>query len=358
MLIEDQGVLIENQGVLTKGEGMSTESQCERLVQKQKVQKQTVQKQIVQKQTEQLLTARQRIVQQAIRCSAKSWVTPSLVPQVKILYTEQHHPRVPVMYEPTIVIIFQGKKIGYLGGKTFQYDAENYLLMTVPLPFECETIASVENPLVGMAIRIDIQMLQDLLIDIGDDDSAIRPCSCSCGVNSAPLTDEILCAVERLLDAMNNPRDARVLGPTIVREIIYHMLCGESGSALQALVNRHTHFSQITKALRRIENHYADSLNVEQLAAEVNMSVSAFHHNFKAVTNTSPLQYLKSYRLHKARGMMLNDGLRAGVAAARVGYESASQFSREFKRYFGATPGDEVARLKASNMVVEESGIR
>ncbi|MCE9733636.1 AraC family transcriptional regulator [Pectobacterium sp. IFB5596] len=344
--------------MLTKGEGMSTESQCERLVQKQKVQKQIVQKQIVQKQTEQLLTARQRIVQQAIRCSAKSWVTPSLVPQVKILYTEQHHPRVPVMYEPTIVIIFEGKKIGYLGGKTFQYDAENYLLMTVPLPFECETIASVENPLVGMAIRIDIQMLQDLLIDIGDDDSAIRPCSCSCGVNSAPLTDEILCAVERLLDAMNNPRDARVLGPTIVREIIYHMLCGESGSALQALVNRHTHFSQITKALRRIENHYADSLNVEQLAAEVNMSVSAFHHNFKAVTNTSPLQYLKSYRLHKARGMMLNDGLRAGVAAARVGYESASQFSREFKRYFGATPGDEVARLKASNMVVEESGIR
>ncbi|WP_323666473.1 AraC family transcriptional regulator [Pectobacterium punjabense] len=327
---------------------MSTESQCERLVQKQ----------TVQKQTEQPLTARQRIVQQAIRCSAKSWVTPSLVPQVKILYTEQHHPRVPVMYEPTIVIIFQGKKIGYLGGKTFQYDAENYLLMTVPLPFECETIASVENPLVGMAIRIDIQMLQDLLIDIGDDDSAIRPCSCTCGVNSAPLTDEILCAVERLLDAMNNPRDARVLGPTIVREIIYHMLCGESGSALQALVNRHTHFSQITKALRRIENHYADSLNVEQLAAEVNMSVSAFHHNFKAVTNTSPLQYLKSYRLHKARGMMLNDGLRAGVAAARVGYESASQFSREFKRYFGATPGDEVARLKASNMVVEESGIR
>ncbi|KML70698.1 AraC family transcriptional regulator [Pectobacterium peruviense] len=321
--------------MLTENQGISTESQCEQLVQQQ--------------------TVRQRIVQQAIRCSTKSWVTPSLVPQVRILYTEQHHPRVPVMYEPTIVIIFQGQKIGYLGGKTFQYDPENYLLMTIPLPFECETIASVDNPLVGMSISIDIQMLQDLLIDIGDDDSAIRPCSCTCGVNSAPLSDEILCAVERLLDAMNNPRDARVLGPTIVREIIYHMLCGESGAALQALVNRHTHFSQIAKALRRIENHYADNLNVEQLAAEVNMSVSAFHHNFKAVTNTSPLQYLKSYRLHKARVMMINDGLRAGVAAARVGYESASQFSREFKRYFGATPGDEVTRLKATNMAVEES---
>ncbi|MEQ9887913.1 AraC family transcriptional regulator [Pectobacterium zantedeschiae] len=335
--------------MLTESQGMSTESQREQLVQKQKIQKQTTQREAEQQQT-----VRQRIVEQAIRCSTKSWVTPSLVPQVRILYTEQHHPRVPVMYEPTIVIIFQGQKIGYLGGKMFQYDPENYLLMTVPLPFECETIASVENPLVGMSISIDIQMLQDLLIDIGDDDSAIRPCSCTCGVNSAPLTDEILCAVERLLDAMNNPRDARVLGPTIVREIIYHMLCGESGAALQALVNRHTHFSQITKALRRIENHYADSLNVEQLAAEVNMSVSAFHHNFKAVTNTSPLQYLKSYRLHKARVMMINDGLKAGVAAARVGYESASQFSREFKRYFGATPGDEVSRLKANNMAVEE----
>ncbi|MDY4376364.1 AraC family transcriptional regulator [Pectobacterium brasiliense] len=336
--------------MLTDSQSMSTENPCGQLVQKQDVQKQDVQNPVEQQQT-----VRQRIVQQAIRCSAKSWTTPSLVSQVKILYTEQHHPRVPVMYEPTIVIIFQGQKIGYLGGKTFQYDPENYLLMTVPLPFECETIASVEHPLVGMAIRIDIQMLQDLLIDIGDDDSAIRPCSCTCGVNSAPLTDEILCAVERLLDAMNNPRDARVLGPTIVREIIYHMLCGERGAALQALVNRHTHFSQIARSLRRIENYYADSLSVEQLAAEVNMSVSAFHHNFKAVTNTSPLQYLKSYRLHKARVLMINEGLRAGVAAARVGYESVSQFSREFKRYFGATPSDEVTRVKASNMAVEES---
>ncbi|MEH0874080.1 AraC family transcriptional regulator [Pectobacterium cacticida] len=298
---------------------------------------------------------RNRIVQQAIRCSTQNGAALSLVPQVKIFYTEQHHPRVPVMYEPTIVIIFQGQKVGYLGGKTFQYDPENYLLMTVPLPFECETRASLENPLVGMAIRIDIQMLQDLLIDIGDDDSAVRPCTCTCGVTSAPLNNEILCAVERLLYAMDNPRDARVLGPAIVREIIYYMLCGESGVALQALVNRHTHFSQIAKVLRRIENHYADNLTVEQLAAEVNMSVSAFHHNFKAVTNTSPLQYLKSYRLHKARVMMLNEGLRAGIAAARVGYESMSQFSREFKRYFGATPSDEIARLKGGNIAVEEN---
>lgn len=296
-----------------------------------------------------------KIIKQALSYTTQHWVTPSPIAQVKILYADQPHPRVPVMYDPTIVILFQGRKIGYVGDTVFQYDAENYLLMTVPLPFECETVASAEQPLVGISICIDPQVLQTLLLDIGDDDSVIRPCSGSCGVNSAPFTEEMLCAVERLFDAMQTPRDARVLGPMIVKEITYHILCGEGGAALQALVNRHTHFSQIAKALRRIENHYADSLNVEQLAAEVNMSVSAFHHNFKGVTNTSPLQYLKSYRLHKARLMMLNDGVRAGVAAVRVGYESVSQFSREFKRYFGATPGDEVARLKVTNMAVEES---
>lgn len=109
---------------------------------------------------------------------------------------------------------------------------------------------------------------------------------------------------------MAKPLDARVLGPQIVREILYYVLRGACGASLQELVNRHTHFSQIAKALRRIENQYAESLNVEQLAGEVNMSVSAFHHNFKAVTNTSPLQYVKSYRLHKARLLMVHDGLR------------------------------------------------
>jgi len=117
---------------------------------------------------------------------------------------------------------------------------------------------------------------------------------------------------------------------------------------LMALISRQTQFSQIVRALRRIEHNYTESLSVDLLAAEVNMSVSAFHHNFKAVTSTSPLQYLKSYRLHQARIMMLHDGLKASVAAMKVGYESASQFSREFKRFFGVTPGEEILRMRAS----------
>ncbi|AYX16940.1 helix-turn-helix domain-containing protein [Yersinia pseudotuberculosis] len=272
-------------------------------------------------------------------------LTPSTVSGGKILYSTVHQPRTPVMYTPSVVIIFQGHKVGYLGSKVFQYDPKNYLILSVPLPFECETFASPEIPLAGISIQVDSQMLQDLMMTMGDDELEKPPGNTS-GVNSAPLTEEMLCATERLLDVMSIARDARVLGPQIVREILYYVLCGSCGGALQALVNRHGHFNQITKTLRRIENHFADNLSVEQLAAEVNMSVSAFHHNFKAVTNTSPLQYLKSYRLHRARMMMLHDGLKASTAAIKVGYESASQFSREFKRYFGHTPSEGVAKQR------------
>lgn len=296
---------------------------------------------------------RSRMAQQALRFAAAKGYSSTPVPMVKVLYVDEYCPRQPVMYEPGIVIIFQGHKVGYCGSKMFQYDPSNYLLMTVSLPFECETFASPEQPLVGLAVNIDTQMLQDLLIDIGDDDYLMQPRGESSGVNLSPLSDEMLCATERLLDVMEKPLDARVLGPQIVRELLYHVLRGSCGASLQELVNRHTHFSQIAKALRRIENQYAENLNVEQLAYEVNMSVSAFHHNFKAVTNTSPLQYVKSYRLHKARLLMVHDGLKASTAAIRVGYESASQFSREFKRLFGTTPSDEIARLRDNNVLMQ-----
>ncbi|KGQ13542.1 putative HTH-type transcriptional regulator yqhC [Beauveria bassiana D1-5] len=229
------------------------------------------------------------------------------------------------MYEPGIVFLFSGHKTGYLNDRVFRYDANEYLLLTVPLPFECETFATADVPLAGMRVKVDIQQLQDLLMDIGEDD-LFRPQSCTDGINSAELSEEILCAAERLLDVLDRPLDARVLGKQIIREILYHVLTGPSGGALLAL--------------------YTENLSVDQLAAEANMSVSAFHHNFKSVTSTSPLQYLKTYRLHKARMLMLHDGMKASAAAIRVGYESASQFSREFKRYFGVTPGEDMARMR------------
>lgn len=265
---------------------------------------------------------------------------------IRLLYGVEPGPRTPVMYQPGIIFLFSGHKIGYINEREFRYDANEYLLLTVPLPFECETWATPEVPLAGIRLDIDVLQLQELLMDIGEDERFQLPMAAS-GINSATLSDEILCAVERLLDVMERPLDARILGKQIIREILYHVLMGPRGGALLALVSRQTHFSLISRVLKQIEMKYTENLNVEQLAAEANMSVSAFHHNFKAVTSTSPLQYLKSYRLHKARMMMIHDGMKASAAAMRVGYESASQFSREFKRYFGVTPGEDAAKMRA-----------
>ncbi|MEZ2601468.1 AraC family transcriptional regulator [Kluyvera intermedia] len=269
----------------------------------------------------------------------------ALLPDIQLLYGTQPYARTPVMYRPGIVFLFSGYKIGYINERTFRYDANEYLLLTVPLPFECETFATEEAPLAGLRLDVDILQLQELLMDIGED-TLFRPGIAESGINSATLSDEILCAAERLLDVMERPLDARILGKQIIREMLYHVLTGPRGGALMALVSRQTHFSQISRVLKRIEGQYTETLSVDQLAAEANMSLSAFHHNFKSVTSTSPLQYLKAYRLHKARMMMVHDGLKASAAAMQVGYESASQFSREFKRYFGMTPGEDAARLR------------
>lgn len=274
------------------------------------------------------------------------------VPNIRLFYSEQPCPRTPVMYQPGVIFLFSGHKTGYVNERVFHYDANDYLLLTVPLPFECETQATPDSPLAGMRINIDVLQLQELVIDIGEDD-AFHPSSNASGINSAVLTDELLCSLERLLDVLDRPLDARILGQQIIREILYHVLTGPCGGALMALINRQSHFSLISRVLRRIEAQYTESLSVDQLASEANMSVSAFHHNFKAVTSTSPLQYLKNYRLHKARMFMLHDGMKASAAAMRVGYESASQFSREFKRYFGLTPGEDAARLRAAQETIE-----
>ncbi|WP_313055273.1 AraC family transcriptional regulator [Atlantibacter hermannii] len=269
----------------------------------------------------------------------------ALLPDIRLLYGTQPHPRTPVMYQPGIIFLFSGNKTGYLNNRVFRYDANEYLLLTVPLPFECETYATPETPLAGIRINVDVQQLQTLLMDIGEDE-AFRPAQCASGINSAVLSDEILWAIERLIDVLEKPLDARILGKSIIREILYHVLMGPRGGALLALVSRQTHFSLISRVLKRIENQYTENLTVDQLALDANMSVSAFHHNFKSVTSTSPLQYIKTFRLHKARMLIVHDGMKASAAAMRVGYESASQFSREFKRYFGVTPGEDAARMR------------
>ena len=272
-------------------------------------------------------------------------IQPTLLDGVNLMRVSQPLPRMAVLYEPGIVIVGQGRKRGYLGDQVYTYDAGNYLVLSVPLPFECETEASPEKPLLAVSIRVDLGVLAELLMKMDGGHRSGIP-SIPQGIYSTKLDGNLSESTVRLLECLSNPVDARILGPQIVREITYRVLCGEQGGALRAAAALHSRFGQVNQALQRIHAEYARDLSVEELADTAGMSPSAFHQNFKSVTSTSPLQYLKTIRLHKARMLMAYEGLRAGIAAERVGYESSSQFSREFKRLFGTSPVEETERVR------------
>ena len=270
---------------------------------------------------------------------------PTSLSGVKLYRISRPLPRHAAIYEPWIIIIAQGSKRVYFSGDVYIYDADNYLVTAVPMPVECETPnASPQNPILLLAITVDPLMIGELLLEM--DDESPSPQSVPRGLYASPLTQSLKDAAVRLLDCLKSPTDSRVLGPQFVREIVYRVLQGERGEVLRALAARDTHFGQISRVLDHLHRNYAKAVDVESLARQAKMSPSIFYQKFKAVTTMSPLQYLKSVRLGKARLMMIQDGCTASAAAFAVGYESAPQFSREYKRLFGVSPGQDAKTMR------------
>lgn len=264
-------------------------------------------------------------------------VVQDIIEKVDLFRITASTPRLPQTYEPGIIILAQGQKRIFIGDEVFIYDPLNYLVLSVPMPLECETTASYEKPLLGIKIKVDATTVGEILLTIDSARHSLK--SIPKGVYSAALDSRMIDAAVRLLETLSSPADSRFLGPMIVREIIYRVLSGEKGDALRALAYRNQRFFQISRILDKIHKSYGKKLDLNSLALETGMSISAFHSSFKAVTNMAPLQYIKSVRLHKARMLMLEEGINAYSAAFHVGYESPSQFNREYKRFFGSTPG-------------------
>jgi len=287
-----------------------------------------------------------RMVSLLQRLAPNEGYAQSALEGVRFMRSNRPLGRTPVLYEPSIVIVCQGRKLGFLGEEVYAYDAQHYLVLSVPLPFSTETEASESEPMLAVSLRLDLIELTDLILAI--DRSGCHQPSAPLGILSTPLEGDLAEATLRLLLALSSPLDAKILGPAIVREICYRVLIGEQGGAMRAALAHQGRFGRVAKALRRIHADYAQPLDVSRLAEEAGMSVPAFHVNFRTVTLTSPIQYIKSTRLHQARLLMIRDGLTAASASARVGYESPSQFSREFKRFFGRSPVDEARDMRAS----------
>jgi AraC-like DNA-binding protein len=267
-----------------------------------------------------------------------------------ILFFQQkkYVPPHPLVYPPGIAIVAQGHKIAYLGKQKFQYDANHYLVASVMMPCNCETFASQEEPVSGIYIDIDMGQLRDMIgkmdlqFDMGNNTEKSLPC----GLGPANMDKDMRDAVARLLKCLQSETEAQILGPGLIREILYRVLQGSQAPVLYSLAMHSGAFSQVARALKTMQNDFAGKLDVEQLAGMAHLSISAFHRAFKEITSDSPMQYLKKVRLTKAKDLMIQENMKAYIAADKVGYESSSQFSREFKRYFGQSPAEMMREMR------------
>jgi AraC-like DNA-binding protein len=251
------------------------------------------------------------------------------------------------VYQPCLAIVVQGRKRAVLNDEVFYYDALNYLVVSVTLPAMGQVLeASVERPFLCLRLNLDLEEIARLLLQLGE--RAPSPAAADRGLFVARMDETLLDAVLRMVKVLDTPEDTAVLGPVVQREVYYRMLRGELGHRLVDMIQGDGGTHRIVRAIEWLKRRYAEPLLIEELAQAMHMSSSALHHRFKAVTAMSPLQYQKQLRLHEARRLMFAVGVDCATAGHRVGYESASQFSREYRRLFGAPPRAEIARLRES----------
>jgi AraC-like DNA-binding protein len=281
-------------------------------------------------------------------------VTYTALPRVAISTGTAATKPVPVLYEPMLCLVLQGAKEVLIGDRRLRYDPATMFIATLELPVSgCVIEASPGQPYIGVTLALDSETLAGLLPELpGTARTAEAPAA---GFAVSAVTPELLEPWQRLLRLLDSPADIPVLAPLAEREILYRLLQGPQGGVLRQIARGDGRLSRIRRVLAWIRAHYDQPLRIETLTELAGMSTAAFHRHFKAATAMSPLQYQKSLRLQQARRLLIADpdAARAGYA---VGYESASQFSREYARLFGTPPGRDAARLRGEGAALAEAG--
>lgn len=300
--------------------------------------------------------ARRALVERIERFTPHDGTFPMRHPGLTLFRISQPSPwNSHTVQKPGLCLIAQGAKHVLLEQETFEYDEARMLVYSVDIPVGARVFrAAPETPYLGLRLDLDAQRISELLVRVfprglprGEEARA---------VSVAPSDPSIVEAVSRLIGLMASPKDAELIAPLVVDEILIRLLCGPLGLRVASIGQRESRLHRVGKAVAWLRGHYDEAVEVESLASMVHMSPSSFHQHFKSVTSMSPLQYQKTLRLQEARRLMLSKMVDVGSAARRVGYASASQFSREYGRHFGNAPLKDVSRLRVAAQAGDDPG--
>jgi AraC-like DNA-binding protein len=298
-------------------------------------------------QNDQLIIAARELARLIERFTGGDGVHATAIPRVVLIRSSQPTEEIHAVQEPAVCIVAQGRKRVVAGRSVLEYDPAKYLIASVDVPIVGQIVeATPVAPYLCLRLDLDPAAVGALMLEAGigrGDSDQPGP-----GLSLSEVTPELLDSAVRLVRLLAAPRDIPILAPLAERETLYRLLNGEQGEKLRQIAFAESKLQQVNRAIGWIKRNFREPFSIEAVAAEARMSASTLHEHFRSVTSMSPLQYQKQLRLQEARRLILSQSLDAAVAGHAVGYESPSQFSREYKRTFGAPPARDIARLRAS----------